>query len=966
MKTGKTSSPTTRFLSLKWQAVLLVSIVLVAVNVAISLLSYHSLSDQFEHERTVAQQRHAQQLSGLIKQSEQKLQQLGDMLPTFDGIKAALAKGDADLISNQLEKHWPTLHIDLGIDSVAFYGNGNQLITYKNTKRQTPIKQSLSELVKAANDRETPAALLNCNHGCLQYVAVPLLIDGKKVGVVTLGISLADLLLGFQQIANADIAIINTVAPQQGSPAEEPVDRAIPAWGRHVEALTHAEKTLRIIRLAAKKYPALSSAQFRIRDPASDQHYEIALIPLAAYTQSQPTDIAIIANISGALKQIHSAVQQSVIIGIISLALSELVLLALLWVPMARLRNMAETLPLLARSAYAKARHAIARPAERQWLADEIDLLGDSTIELSHQLEDLENQVEHHTHSLAEKIGELAHERDFVQDLLNTVQVIILTQDSEGRILLINDYGQRLIGYSQQELHGRRFTELLADDGALSTCRIKVEEVISGRQTQTQQECVITCKNGTCRNIAWFHSHLTSEQKRGQTLLSAGLDITTRKQAESRLAWLADHDPLTMLPNRRRLQEELAIMLTLADRHKHTGALLFIDLDQFKYVNDTSGHHAGDALLREVATTLKQLLRSSDIVARLGGDEFAVIVPEINEKGAVQVAQKIHEDLATIEFPVHQRAHKVTASIGIAMFPAHGAQPHTLLANADLAMYHAKGAGRNRSHLFSPDEKARERMQADIDWQQRIEHALNHGGFTLLYQPIMDLSKENISHYEVLLRMRDKNSALLAPQSFIEVAERNGQIRAIDHFVLKRAITQLSKITTKRNDVTLSINLSAHAFDDPELLSLLKGLLEETSVPPKQLVFEITETAALADIIAARDLMIAIRRLGCQFALDDFGVGFSSFHYLKELPFDYVKIDGSFIRNLSQNRDDQILVKGICSVAEGFGKKIIAEFVENEETLELLREFQVDLAQGYHIGAPIDTVPDDNRYPTIH
>ncbi|HET7062119.1 MAG TPA: EAL domain-containing protein, partial [Nitrosospira sp.] len=470
---------------------------------------------------------------------------------------------------------------------------------------------------------------------------------------------------------------------------------------------------------------------------------------------------------------------------------------------------------------------------------------------------------------------------------------------------------------------------------------------------QLRHEANVLCKDASVRHILWLHSRLTRHTAEDPAILSVGLDMTEHKRAEGRLAWLADHDPLTDLFNRRRFQEELEQMLNLAARYKHSGALLFFDLDQFKYINDTSGHQAGDALLKMVARMLLGSIRSVDILGRLGGDEFAVILPQTTAEGAIEVAKNALASLSKGQITVNGRTHKALASIGIALFPEHGNNVHDLLAAADLAMYQAKEAGRAGWHLFSDEEKTRERMHTLVYWKEKIEHALLHERFLFYFQPIMHIPDKSINHYEVLLRMLDDDGTVLAPNLFIPAAEQTGLIHAIDHMVLTKAIAQSAQIQHNGQRVHFSINLSAHAFRDPELLPTLTKAFDRYSADPTNFMFEITETAALEDLDAAKELMETIKALGCSFTLDDFGVGFSSFYYIRQLPVDIVKIDGSFIRNLAENPDDQILVKALCDVARGFGKKTTAEFIETSATLSILESMNVDYAQGFLIGTPV-------------
>jgi diguanylate cyclase (GGDEF)-like protein len=422
-----------------------------------------------------------------------------------------------------------------------------------------------------------------------------------------------------------------------------------------------------------------------------------------------------------------------------------------------------------------------------------------------------------------------------------------------------------------------------------------------------------------------------------------------REQAEARLVWLADHDPLTQLFNRRRFHADFERVLDQAARFGHQGAVLFFDLDQFKDVNDISGHQVGDALLQRVAEQLQTLTRPCDILARLGGDEFAWLLPEATAEQAIEVAERAQRVIRSIVMHARSRRHQVSASIGIVLFPEQGRETHQLMANADLAMYQAKEQGRGRWHIFSLADESRERADARVLWGQHIAEALSQDRFELRFQPIVEVSTGHIVHYEALLRMRDAQGEMVYPDRFVPVAEKTGQIQAIDHWVLSHALG----IMNARPELHLSVNLSANAMDDPLLLPDIEQLLKRFAVEPLRLTFEITETAAINSILRATRLMRGIQRLGCRFALDDFGSGYASYAYLRQLPVDDVKVDGAFIRNLSRSREDRIFVKAITDIAHGMGKRVIAEFVEDGDILRVLEELGVDLAQGYHFGRPM-------------
>ncbi|MGD2117032.1 MAG: EAL domain-containing protein [Chromatiales bacterium] len=423
------------------------------------------------------------------------------------------------------------------------------------------------------------------------------------------------------------------------------------------------------------------------------------------------------------------------------------------------------------------------------------------------------------------------------------------------------------------------------------------------------------------------------------------------EMSERDLIWQAEHDSLTGLKNRHCFNEDFTRILNTAIRFNHHGALLYFDLDQFKYINDTSGHQSGDTLLRVVADRLQKIIRNTDEFARLGGDEFAILLPETHTIGAVRMAEKIHETLAQISLPANGYVHKISASIGIVIFPDHGSSVPELLAHGDIAMYQAKDSGLGQHHLFSTHDGAVETLHRRIAWKEIISDALTENRLILHFQPILNLASNRVSHHEALVRILSSDGELLPPGNFIPEAESSGLIRDVDFCVLELALKFLSE--SGNNQHTIAINLSGKTMNDARLVPTIRTLLARYQVKPERIIFEITETAAVSDFLTTSAIMKQINALGCEFALDDFGIGFSSFYYLKQLPAKYVKIDGAFIRNLPSSKEDQLFVRAITEVIQGLGKKTIAEFVGDDETVRLLSSYGVDYGQGYFIGKPV-------------
>jgi len=428
-------------------------------------------------------------------------------------------------------------------------------------------------------------------------------------------------------------------------------------------------------------------------------------------------------------------------------------------------------------------------------------------------------------------------------------------------------------------------------------------------------------------------------------------DVTSERQTADQLIYLAERDALTGLYNRHRFNEELARMIADAQRHDSRIALLFFDLDDFKYINDTFGHRAGDAMLIRVAGEVGGQVRRNEIFARLGGDEFAILVPDISDEMLRVLTDRITRSIAQVRFQYERQSLRLTTSLGIAVFPDHADNAEDLIARADTAMYQAKEAGKNAWRIYRSDLDTTFQMVKRLSWNDRILHALENDLLDLQFQGVYTTTDRALSHFEVLVRMRDKDdpAALLMPGQFIPVAEKSGKILDIDRWVLNESIKMLGELKTIP---ALAVNISGRSFDEPTLPQYIAELLKRYDVAPRRLMVELTETSAVSDLHDAQRFIEALHQTGCGVSLDDFGTGFSSFAYLKHLQVDSVKIDGLFIRNLPKEYDNQLFVQAIVTVARGLHKTTIAECVEDEETLIMLKGFGVDCVQGYYLEKP--------------
>jgi diguanylate cyclase (GGDEF)-like protein len=423
-------------------------------------------------------------------------------------------------------------------------------------------------------------------------------------------------------------------------------------------------------------------------------------------------------------------------------------------------------------------------------------------------------------------------------------------------------------------------------------------------------------------------------------------------ERDAMLMELANHDNLTGLFNRRRFMEELNVELANIAVHEHSSALFFIDLDQFKYVNDTCGHHAGDRLIRKVADELTRSVSEEDIVARFGGDEFVILHCSTDEESAREMAERILANMRRLAHVEDERVFHIHCSIGITMIDRAKANPDEIIAEADIACREAKSAGRNRMQFFEKSSHIVERATSDVGWMNRLRNAVDADSFELRFQPINRIDTGATRHHEVLLRLRGDDGKLLSPDAFLPSAVRFGLMSEIDLWAIRHSAEAYAEYVEESPQLRLSINLSANAFESDNLSDFVATVFEEYGVPAERIIFEITESLAVRRPRHVELQIDALREMGCKLALDDFGTGYSSFSYLQKLHFDFIKIDGSFVHDILNNPVDQKMIKLIAEVGREANMQTVAEYVQDAASLELLGELGVDLAQGFFVGRP--------------
>lgn len=576
---------------------------------------------------------------------------------------------------------------------------------------------------------------------------------------------------------------------------------------------------------------------------------------------------------------------------------------------------------------------------------DDFGELASAFNEMSQHLESTQNRLQKEHHELTRQTAHL-------KSLLNNVDAVIWeSEETINQLTFVSREAEYLLGYPVNDWFKSDFLKKIIhfDDYLLLKKRLKV---LNKPGSQASVDIRMIHK---IDKPVWTRLIASSDYDpyTGKNMIRGIIvDISQEKRREEQIIYLAEHDALTGLYNRRYFLERLNHHISFGERYGHLSSLLFIDLDQFKFINDSYGHKAGDTYLIQVAKELSLALRDTDILGRLGGDEFGVILPFTNQDEAVQVTENILASLTSHDWSYEGNTVHISASIGITLFPGETRAAEQVLAEADTAMYSAKNTGRNQYHIYDKNDSGMERMLAKVEIETMIRDALKNNKMVLHFQPIYTLKTGEISHHEALVRIIDDNNKLIMPGSFIKMAERFGLIKEIDQWVFNSAINLITQSLKQGEKIDIAINLSGKHIDNTGFHKWMHKLLAKNKNAAKHIIIELTETAAVESLATAKTFIESMKQMGCRFALDDFGVGFSSFHYIKNLPVDYIKIDGSFVKNLHLDEADKVFVQATVDIAKSMGIQTIAEYVENAKIMNILRELGADYGQGFYLAEP--------------
>lgn len=927
------------FISLKWKAGVFLSLVLIALTSAWSWQSISKSQNSFDKNLAEKHIYYQELLNEVISDNYLKLSQFSQLMTEKKVVSEALNNKASNENDTPFLREWASYNINLGLDYLAVFNHEKEVLAEtKSDQLNSNLSQFRNVIIKQYLHKATmgePQSYIYCDDACLLVMVEPMVNAQGKSGIIVLAQNMADIVRSFHSFSKASLGIfIKNKKP------DLPItnDRHINQWNSTAWAVSQFKTMFPVFKNYSESGLVNDNVNFELFFEEDNKYFIKKITGIESDVAGQEVSFITLSDETESYNQMRFSIISGVITSILVLFIAEVILFLLINRLMRKLINISDALLLLPKQLFNNAEQKV--NSGKSYIRDELTTLENSTAYVAKELNKLHSEIDVKNQSLNQQISVLARSRAFLTRLFDNSHLFIVTQGTDFELLSTNKKFNALF----VELPSR-YDLILSDSSLVNEFTKEVDKLKKQLLDVVQLETVLIDKFNNQLTVLWVHS-LVEDEDGNEIILSIGTDLTQQKRAENDLRWMANHDSLTGLGNRRAFNQKFDDLLKTRMR----GALVFIDVNRFKQINDIYGHHVGDKVLIDIAESLTDVVRGHDVVCRLAGDEFILILTRIAkpdlvtflDKLSVCLSRRIQVDAGTV--------CDYTVSIGASVFPEQGNDAQKLIVYADMAMYSAKKKGAGHWYIYDLMDDAVSKITHDHDIVLKIRYAIKFDSLFLVYQPIMNIKTQTISHYEVLLRLRDEDDNLISPAIFIPIAEKMGEIRHIDEWVIDHALSSLKDLGD--NQSRFAINISAPTLQSENLPEMLKQYISHYDVDPGRLIVELTETAYIENFQIVLHNLNLIADYGVQVALDDFGVGFSSFTYLKKLPLTYVKLDGSYIRNLTKFEDDQVFVKSLAAMITGFGMKTIAEFVEDGSTLDMLDNLGVTYGQGYFIGKP--------------
>jgi len=918
------------FFSLKWKLATAFGTVFLLLHSIFSYISYLEAIKKFDIDHNALKTSHINVVNALLGDSFQGMEQF-----------AATLSLNEELLSDkksQLDEQWPRWHSSWDLENITFFDKNAQPV--KSWGNQ--FSDSVESVLKVLNLSKSEQQIF-CLERCFQQVIVPVNDRLGSKGAFRIIRSLDNVILKYKQATNSDLGLLVAI-PTVGAETNS-------LWSYQLMEISAPEKNRKVFDYLVKKYSVEQLLAENIIFKLADGVFDVGVSNLKLSQENQALFL-LVEDLTVNYGNLNKELKKVWIYGVISFLASLFLFVAILHLALRRVSNLSQAIPMLSDHQYDSFRQRINAPEISNLGNDELDHLTLSALTLANQLENLELNMRRNTFMLFEKTQDLAKERDFVQQLVDFAPIIIITQKVDGIILSINKAGVAAFALENADIVGQVFDVFLPDYDHEHL--VKLNQLRRGNVVQhVHASSFLVTDSKLIPFISWQHTLLTPQSEGSElVILSLGMDISDRKVADEYTLKVASYDYLTGLTSRRKFHDDLLVELSAANRYGYQVALFYLDLDQFKSIANLSGSDAGDLLLLRAAISLKKALRESDMLSRIGGTEFVIIMSHFEMATIDDIAKKILHTLSLLEFSFDGHSYNVIASIGISIYPLHGQTINELLANSNMALVESKASGLGQYRVFSVDCDYQLKLSQMAFWRDVLEQAIEQDRFVLFYQPILHISRNLVDCYQCSLCLEMPDKQYTAAAEFLSYAEELGLMGKIDRLFFSKAMQKLLEFEYEGKAPKLFVNLSSYSLNDNAFVADFISLLDTVRISPAKLVFEITEAAAVANLPMAELVIQQLHALGCSVALDKFGIGFSSFYYLKKLSVDYVKIDGSFIKDLDNNDDDRLFVQSIVGVAKAYNKMTVAEHVETAAILDRLKALGIDYAQGNHLGNP--------------
>ncbi len=965
------------FLSIKWKSIILLSTITIAILASVVFYTINKTHTSFEQQRLEQFQFNKELLIKLLSNKQASLTQISELAENL------IYTSDYSPSSQSKEAHinkvWEILNEQMDILFLEIWRSPKQASAQfselENDPDQETFRKTLSAYVNQAVTKGETQSFLHCNEDCIFFNIDPI-THGDDIHTIITGKSLANEFFLFHQAINENAGIIRQTNTSSNRPPHISKDRIIKNWQIDIMAMTEYESSIQLLQSISKLFPDLTKVEEKMIG-FEGKYISIAILETGlteledTRLQMQKVNFIILNDESENYLQLKSNVKDIILTGLLIWLISELILYFAMNTSVQRLTNLSSSLKLLTQEKFEAAKKSINTKKLSKFI-DEFDELEHTEIKLTNRLQSLSLTNKTYKTSIENQLSQINRSMAFSQRVINESSSYILIQDINMNIVLINTKLKQLIDTEDKTIHHKhtRDRSIYKDISFHDLCSKKtypknfdkqIHKLLDRELNFYKHDAIFydTKKNSSI-HISW--SHVQVEDENGDPLiLSEGSDLTERVNAENKLLWMAYHDTLTGLQNRTAFHEALQKII---DR-KHNALILYIDINRFKSINDLFGQQTGDAVLFATAEHLKKLTRVNDGVFRLAADEFAVILYRIDIKAVKKIIVKFSHELqmdfdlnsiVTPQLPEQQEQSvqnfiHYDCSIG-GLLTGNMNQAEDMLGKLVYALFFAKKEEGTLWYLYDNNDDHLHVIKRENYVAQKIHYALEHDSIQLLFQPIWSIEEEKISHYEVLTRIVFDDGERLFPDEFIQVAERNSMIHQLDDYIMGKAFKILAEKIQTDPDIRFSINVSAPTLQQSNYDIIVTNQLNRHNIPAENVTLEVTETSVISNFGLAVQNLEKLVDKGLTIALDDFGVGFTSINYLREMPLAYVKLDGLYIKGLVENYEDEVFVKSITEMAKAYGLKVIAEYVENEAILDKLKDLKVSNAQGYFIGKP--------------